>query len=311
MIVFAVFLFISILLFFVQGQNSVADPAGMPARNGAFWVAPCVIKRASAWLLLLVLCAGCSANRPATHEQRTPFGTTSEPASTDLLNGAYPAQPADLPQATVVKVVDGDTVDVELDGASVRLRLIGLNTPETVDPRRPVECYGREASAKAHELLDGQTVRLEDDPSQQNRDRYDRLLRYIWLPDGRLYNLEMIAQGYAYEYTYGVPYTYQHIFKQAEQTAREHERGLWAPQTCDGQRSPADVTSTPDPAPQPTAPAARSEAYPCASGQIKGNRNSKIYHMPGQRHYAETFRNVECFDTEAEAQDAGYRRARR
>jgi micrococcal nuclease len=144
--------------------------------------------------------------------------------------------PAKLPAAKVVKVVDGDTVDVELNGKTERLRAIGINTPETVDPRKPVECFGKEASDWAKVLLTNQTVFLEADPSQQERDQYNRLLRYIWLPDGRLFNLEMIAQGYAYEYTYSVPYKYQAVFKQAQQDAQNRQQGLWSPQTCNGQK---------------------------------------------------------------------------
>ena len=110
--------------------------------------------------------------------------------------------PAGLPTGMVERVIDGDTVDVRLGGDTVRVRLIGIDTPEVVDPRTPVECFGREASAKAHELLDGQSVAIEDDPTQGDADRYGRLLRYLWLPDGRLFNQEMIGQGYAFEYTY-------------------------------------------------------------------------------------------------------------
>jgi micrococcal nuclease len=170
-----------------------------------------------------------------------------------------------LPSAAVARVVDGDTVDVTLEGQTVRVRLIGIDTPETVDPRKPVECFGREASAKAHEFLDGQTVFLEDDPSQDSVDRYGRALRYVWLSDGRLFNLEMIAQGYAFEYTYNLPYKYQAQFKQAEREAREQGRGLWAPSACNGAHQPAEeapgaaatsapATATPAAPTQPTAP---------------------------------------------------------
>src|SRR5689334_4640170 len=114
--------------------------------------------------------------------------TPVPPAAPDTTPLLPIAQPADLPIATVVRVIDGDTVDVRLEGQVVRLRLIGIDTPEVVDPRRPVECFGREASARAHELLDGQTVAVESDPTQGDTDRYGRLLRYIWLSDGRLFN---------------------------------------------------------------------------------------------------------------------------
>ena len=175
------------------------------------------------------------------------------PAAPAAAPGGSPSlvQPAGLPTAAVVEVIDGDTVDVRINSQVVRIRLIGIDTPEVVDPRRPVECFGREASAKAHELLDGQTVAFEADPSQDDRDRYGRSLRYLWLPDGRLFNLEMIAQGYAFEYTYNVPYQYQQSFKQAEQDARAQQRGLWSPATCNGEPRPADVAPAPTAAPPP------------------------------------------------------------
>jgi micrococcal nuclease len=147
-------------------------------------------------------------------------GTPAPPA------GDEPALPAGLPSATIARVIDGDTVDVTLDGQPLRVRLIGIDTPETVDPRKPIECFGREASARAHELLDGQAVFIEDDPSQGDVDRYGRALRYIWLADGRLFNLELVAQGYAFEYTYNLPYRYQAQFKQAQRDARAQQRGL-------------------------------------------------------------------------------------
>ncbi|NJP04698.1 MAG: nuclease [Chloroflexaceae bacterium] len=168
----------------------------------------------------------------------------------------YPEKPADLADVPVVKVVDGDTVDVLVDGEELRLRLIGMNTPETVDPRRPVECFGREASNRAKALLENQTVQLEIDPTQGEVDRYGRGLAYIWMPDGRLFNLEMIAQGFAFEYTYRTPYIYQEQFQAAQQAAREAEIGLWAPNTCDGQSIPVEEASVaaPTPAVPPAAP---------------------------------------------------------
>jgi micrococcal nuclease len=153
--------------------------------------------------------------------------------------GDSPALPAGLPSAAVGRVIDGDTVDVTLDGQTVRVRLIGIDTPETVDPRKPVECFGREASARAHELLDGQAVFIEDDPSQGDVDRYGRSLRYLWLADGQLFNLELVAQGY-FACTYNLPYAYQTQLKQAERDAREQQRGLWAPSACNGEHRPAE-----------------------------------------------------------------------
>ena len=135
-----------------------------------------------------------------------------------------------------MKVVDGDTVDIAQDDKSVRVRLIGINSPESVDPRRPVECFGKEASNHAKEILSGKTVRIELDSSQGMYDKYGRLLAYIILQGGASFNQKMIAEGYAYEYTYDRPYKYQKTFKAAQVNAREQLLGLWSSQTCSGKK---------------------------------------------------------------------------
>jgi len=134
----------------------------------------------------------------------------------------------------VVSVIDGDTVKIDMNGNMETLRLIGIDTPETVDPRKPVQCFGQEASNKSKELLSGQRVRVEKDSTQGDRDKYDRLLAYIWREDGLFYNEYMVKQGYAHEYTYDTPYKYQAQFKADEKYARENQLGLWSPNTCNG-----------------------------------------------------------------------------
>lgn len=131
----------------------------------------------------------------------------------------------------VLRVVDGDTIDIALLGKT-RVRLIGINTPEVVDPRRPVQCFGKEASIKAKELLLGKSVSLEFDPSQDKYDKYGRLLAYVYLPDGTFFNEQMIRDGYAYEYTYRLPYKYQEEFKRAQREAEYGKLGLWADGVC-------------------------------------------------------------------------------
>lgn len=133
---------------------------------------------------------------------------------------------------SVVKIVDGDTIDVDINGQTERIRFIGLNTPEIVDPRKPIECFGQEASKKMNELLVGQEVKLEADSTQGDRDKYDRLLRYVYLKDGTDISLKMIKEGFGYEYTYELPYRNQKQYDEAEAYARENERGLWAPGMC-------------------------------------------------------------------------------
>lgn len=168
----------------------------------------------------------------------------------------------------VTKVVDGDTIDVNIEGKIERLRLIGIDTPETVDPRKPVQCFGREASNKAKELLEGKKVRLESDETQDNRDKYDRLLRYVYLEDGTSYNKLIIMEGYAHEYTYNIPYKYQSEYKQAQKEAEVAQRGLWSPSTCNGNTS---QTEPQDNSPSTTQTAPKPQSTPQQSGNCDPN----------------------------------------
>ncbi len=131
----------------------------------------------------------------------------------------------------VLKVVDGDTIDVEIDNKPQRARLIGIDTPES-DPRKKVECFGKEAANRAKETLTGKNVRLEKDNTQGDKDKYNRLLMYVFLENGTNFNKMMISEGFALEYTYNLSYKYQQEFKQAEKEAREAKRGLWADNAC-------------------------------------------------------------------------------
>jgi micrococcal nuclease len=145
----------------------------------------------------------------------------------------YANTPSDLYK--VVKVVDGDTIKVNIKGQIETVRLIGLDTPEIVDPRKTVQCFALEASNKAKEMLSDKNVKLETDSTQGELDKYGRLLRYVFLEDGTLYNKFMIAEGYAHEYTYqSNPYKYQAEFIAAEVSARENQKGLWSATTCNG-----------------------------------------------------------------------------
>ena len=149
-------------------------------------------------------------------------------------NDSESTRPQTLPAGMyqVAKVVDGDTFAVVVTGEEQSVRLIGVDTPEVVDPRRPVQCFGQEASVKLKNMLNNQSVKLEADPSQDNTDQYGRWLRYAYLADGTNVNLELIEQGYAHEYTFRIPYAQQAQFKQAEQRASVNQRGLWNPNIC-------------------------------------------------------------------------------
>lgn len=198
---------------------------------------------------------------------------------------------------SVIKVVDGDTIDVSINGQIERLRLIGINTPETVDPRKPVECFGREASDRARALLDGKKVLLESDPNQGERDKYSRLLRYVFLESGENFNLMMVQDGYAYEYTYDTPYKYQDEFKGAQRYAETNRLGLWgaccASQTCTETASLSNSCNI--------------------KGNISSNR-AKIYHVPGCGSYEKTIIDESAgekwFCSEEEAVKAGWRKAK-
>ena len=133
----------------------------------------------------------------------------------------------------VAAVVDGDTVNVRMNGKVEPVRLIGIDAPETSAPGRAAQCFGSQAGAQAEALLAGQTVRLEFDASQGRRDRYDRLLAYVWAGDTHV-NEWLVRQGYAREFTYSAPYRHQSAFQAAEAEARAAGRGLWAADTCNG-----------------------------------------------------------------------------
>lgn len=129
----------------------------------------------------------------------------------------------------VLQVVDGDTIKVEKYGT---LRLIGLDTPETKDPRKPVQCFGKEASQNAQNKLGGHKVRLEFDSSNKT-DKYNRTLAYVIREDGYDYNYNAILDGYAVAYT-KYPHPKMEAYVNAGRIAREQSRGLWASATCNG-----------------------------------------------------------------------------
>lgn len=151
----------------------------------------------------------------------------------------------------VVKVIDGDTIQVDIKGKIETVRLIGVDAPESVDPRKPVQCFGKEASNKAKEVLERKYVKLLVDRSQGDKDKYGRLVRYVFLEDGANFNKIMIAEGYAHESTYQTPYEYQTEFREAEKEARENRKGLWADNVCDLNIEPT-VKTTQSKIDQPT-----------------------------------------------------------
>ena len=124
----------------------------------------------------------------------------------------------------VTRVIDGDTI--VLDGDE-RIRLIGVDTPETVHPQKPVEYFGKEASAFTRRMVEGDRVRLEYGQGGSREDRYGRTLAYVYLEDGRLLNLEIIEGGFGHAYT-RFPFSKMEEFWAAERNARETGKGLWS-----------------------------------------------------------------------------------
>ncbi len=227
--------------------------------------------------------------------------STKEPVNNQIPEEEAEVTPTSTPEAvrvegrqgpfSVVRVVDGDTVTISMNGVNETTRLIGINTPETVDPRKVVECFGAEASARAKTLLSGKKIYIEQDASQDTRDKYGRLLVYVFLEDGTNFNKKMIEDGYAYEYTYDRPYAYQADFKAEEKTARDGKHGLWAAGTCNGQKSGKSET--------PVASKSSSVALPAAAPALSAGAESAGAYSCSANIY-----NCTSFKTHAEAQAA-------
>ncbi len=127
----------------------------------------------------------------------------------------------------VVRVIDGDTIKVDIAGEIETVRLIGIDTPELAGPDNPKgDYFGLEAAQYAKQLLDNRPVYLIPDPMQSDRDKYGRLLRYVFLEDGTLVNAKLIAEGYAYNYIYE-PFQFMKQFDYLEKQAKENQLGLW------------------------------------------------------------------------------------
>lgn len=182
----------------------------------------------------------------AARPTRTPRPRPSATATPSLPAGVS----ADAAWAEVVSATDGDTTKVRVGGKTETVRLLLIDTPETKDPNDPAECYGAETTLRTKDLLlAGTTVYLEKDVTE--RDRYDRLLRYVWLPgeDGRraaLVNERLVRDGYVVLTTFPPDVEHLERIERAADRARDEQAGLWA--ACGG----ADTPLEPTPAPLPT-----------------------------------------------------------
>ena len=287
--------------------------------------------RLFALLLATALLAGCAAEggavgpAPANPEPTKPVAAPPESPPPDRTAAAVPVKEKapGLPAARVTRVVDGDTIHVALNGRDETVRLIGVDTPETVHPEKPVEPYGPEASAFTKSRLNGKTVYLEFDV--QERDKYGRLLAYVWLDEPgeitdaeirmKMINAILLLEGYAQLLTVPPNVKYADHFVRYQREAREAGKGLWGldPDAQNQQQTPAQPNS-----PKPTTPSSGAVqgtgSYDCPEGYpIKGNINSKgekIYHAPSGQFYDRTKPEM-CFKTPEDAEKAGFRASKR
>jgi micrococcal nuclease len=199
----------------------------------------------------------------STSASAVPVGVSSGLTRPSDALGPYP----------ITDVVDGDTDKIDINGRTVKLRLIGIDTPETKHPSKPVQCFGPQASARAEQLLAGRSVWIQYDSTQSRRDIYGRDLVYVWLDAHTMFNEVMVSSGYAHEYTYDRPYRYQSQFKAAEAKAKAAGLGFWSRQTCAGNTEQA-ASSVPLLA-TPT-PVAQSAVPTDSSGQVYYSSCSKV-----------------------------------
>ena len=173
---------------------------------------------ASLWVTAALFLGGCSSLLETQTE-------TPEPATAATL------EDGDYEKGVVTYVIDGDTFDVKLEnGNTERVRAILVNTPEICHESSPADCeaesYGEDAAVFTKELLDGQTVYLEQDVSE--RDPYDRLLFYVYLEDGRMFQDVILSEGLAKVAVYEPDVKYQTELEKAEQSAQSEQVNLWS-----------------------------------------------------------------------------------
>ena len=171
-------------------------------------------------IALVMIATACSAPAASVTSSLPSVAT----ASASMASGPSGVRRTPGHDAVVTRTVDGDTVYVEYHGREIDVRLIGVDTPETVDPSQPVGCYGPQASHFTQRMLTGQPIRMEFDV--ERHDGYGRVLAYIWLRD-HLFNQRLVAQGYAVVSTYPPNVRYESRFEAAQAIAVRGDRGLW------------------------------------------------------------------------------------
>ncbi|MBM7683086.1 micrococcal nuclease [Pullulanibacillus pueri] len=299
------------------------------------------------FLVLLLFLVGCSAATTNTLSQK------NTPSSDDkTIQTATSSPPSDLVSAIVSKNVDGDTIHVTLNGKDETIRMLLIDTPEDVDPQAPVEPYGYDAANYAKKKLPvGKKIYLEIGKKGSERDKYNRLLAYVYITPKDMYNEDVVRKGLArVAYIYPPNTDHLSLLKKDQTYAKEHQLGIWSlsgyvtssgyshslscdyaskhhysTRTCDtsttkssntlSQKKDASATNetgtskTTTPAKNNTSDDRQTNVS--CKGKIKGNKNSKIYHVPGGAFYDSTQDNIVWFCSEADAEKAGYRKSKR
>ncbi len=194
-----------------------------------------------------------------------------------------------VPAESVARILDGDTIAVVRDGQEVKVRLIGVDTPETVQPSKPVEAYGKEASQFTRNLLLGEKVYLVRDPTKaEKKDRYGRLLAFVYrAPDGIFVNAEIIRQGYGHAYTQ-YPFQYMEEFRQLERFAREAGKGLWGTPTEAPAVPKADAKPTPPTKAPSVVPPAVTKPDTGSDPVVYVTKTGSKYHAAGCRYLSKS-----------------------
>ncbi|WP_408006133.1 thermonuclease family protein [Pseudalkalibacillus sp. A8] len=202
----------------------------------------------------------------------------------------------------VTKVVDGDTFKVDYEGEEETIRLLLVDTPETVHPNKPEQPFGKEANNFIKEKLAGKRVKLELDVSE--RDKYGRILAYAYDLDGNMLNEMLLEKGLArVAYIFPPNTKYVDRFQEIQRGAQQKEIGIWSIENYVTEDGYGDEHANEQ----------ESSKQKDSSCNIKGNINSdgeKIYHMPDSQYY-EITKPEEVFCSESEAKDAGFRRSQR
>lgn len=266
-------------------------------------------------MFVLTGCSGTTTEQKtnqqpkATNEQKTTTATKQDINSKNEKNNRM--------AVTVLNVVDGDTIDVKLpNGNKERIRLLLVDTPETKHPNKPVQPFGPEASEFTKKTLTEQRVELEFDV--QERDKYGRLLAYVYLND-QMFNQMLLEKGLARVAVFPPNTKYVDEFRAIQEKAQKEAIGIWSIENyvtdrgynADGKTTQGKQPSTSKPQ-QPAKQQAQTNSG-CSNPTIKGNitsKGDKIYHVSGGAFYEKT-KAEEMFCTEKDAEAAGYRKSQR